>query len=105
MLAIASYTRAQGDIQNRKENGEKDNRPKDITAPEPKPMPPQILSGRALDVLKCNGVRSLDVLEIVAIERIFGRKRTAMDTESILGGSGAEIGGLLGQVLCLAHCP
>lgn len=68
-------------------------------------MPPQVLSGRTLDILKCDGVRSLDVLETITIDRLFGRKRTAMDTESILGGSGAEIGGLLGQVLCFAHCP
>ena len=91
------------DLQNRQENGKKDDRPKDITAPEPRPMTPEILRRRTLDGLQGDGIRGLDMLEITTINGLLGGQRATMDTQGMFGSGRAEIGGFLGPFLRFAH--
>lgn len=90
-------------LQNRQENGKKDDRPEGITAPEPRPMTPEILRRCALDGLQGNGVRGLDMLEITTINGLLGGQRATMDTQGMFGSGRAEIGGFLGPFLRFAH--
>lgn len=90
-------------LQNRQKNGKKDDRPEGITAPEPRPMAPEILRRCALDGLQGNGIRGLDMLEITAISGLLGGHRPTMNTQGMFGSGRAEIGGFLGPILNFAH--
>ena len=90
-------------LQNRQENSKEDDRPEGITAPEPRPMTPEILRRRALDGLQGNGIRGLDMLEITTISGLLGGQRATMDTQGMFGSGRAEIGGFLGPFLRFAH--
>ena len=97
------YSFTGNSLQNRQENGKKDDRPEGITAPEPRPMTPEILRRCALDGLQGNGIRGLGMLEITTISGLLGGQRATMDTQGMFGSGRAEIGGFLGPFLRFAH--